>query len=80
MTDRPAPEGPTIVSAVLGPGHDGRAEVVVELAYPNGGSTRLSVAQEAATRALDAAGLGSLAELVGRPWTVLVLEQNRTAS
>jgi hypothetical protein len=65
--------GPTIVGAALGPGHDGRAEVVVELAYPNGGRSRLSVAEEAATRALDAAGLGSLTDLVGQPWTVLVI-------
>ena len=31
--------GPVIASAVLGPGHDGQAEVVVELVYPNGGRT-----------------------------------------
>lgn len=66
-------DGPTIVGAMLGPGHDGRAEVVVELAYPNGARSRMSVAQEAATRALDAAGLASLPELVGQPWTVLVV-------
>ena len=33
----------------------------------------MSMAQEAATRALNTAGLGSLAELVGQPWTVLVM-------
>ena len=49
--------GPVIVSAVLGPGHDGQAEVVVELVYPNGGRTHLSVAQEALVDALDAAGV-----------------------
>ena len=80
MTARSATAGPTIVGAALGPGHDGRAEVVVELAYPNGGSTRLSVAQEAVARALDAAGFVSLEQLVGQPWTVLVLEQNGAAS
>lgn len=71
-----AAPGPTIVGATLGPGHDGRAEVVVELAYPNGGRARLSVAEEAATRALDAAGLASLTDLVGQPWTVLVIDPN----
>ena len=80
MSARPATDGPTIVSAALGPGHDGRAEVVVKLAYANGGRTRLSVAQEAVTRALDTAGFVSLEQLVGQPWTVLVLEQNRAAS
>lgn len=69
-----AAAGPTIVGATLGPGHDGRAEVVVEVAYPNGGRTRLSVAQEAASRALDAAGLTALSDLVGQPWTVLVVD------
>ena len=61
-----------VMAARLGPGHDGRAEVVVDLAYPNGAHTQLSIAQEAVTRALDAAGLTSLDELAGRPWTVLV--------
>jgi hypothetical protein len=61
-----------IVAAEVGPGHDGRAEVVVELAYPNGGRSRLSVSQEAAEAALDAAGLGSIEALRGQPWTVLV--------
>lgn len=80
MTTPGAVAVPTIVGATLGPGHDGRAEVVVEIAYPNGGRTRLSVAQEAATRALDAAGVASLEGLVGRPWTVLVVDPTGPAS
>jgi hypothetical protein len=71
-----AAPGPTIVGAIVGPGHDGRAEVVVELAYPNGGRARLSVAEAAATRALDAAGLTDITDLVGQPWTVLVVDPN----
>ena len=63
---------PVIVSAVVGAGHDGQAEVVVEVAYPNGGRTRLSVAQSAVDAALDEAGVQHLDELRGRPWTVLV--------
>jgi len=61
-----------IVGVALGPGHDGHAELVVELAYPNGGRARVSVPHRAAARALDAAGIASIAELPGRPWTVLV--------
>ena len=64
--------GPVIASAVLGPGHDGQAEVVVELVYPNGGRTHLSVAQTALDHALDAAGVQHLDDLRGRPWTVLI--------
>ena len=63
---------PVIVSAVVAAGHDGRAEVVVEVAYPNGGRTRLSVAQQAVDAALDAAGVQHLDDLRGQPWTVLL--------
>lgn len=65
--------GPVIEAAVVGPGHDGRAEAVLTLRYPNGGRSVLSVPEEALAPALDAAGLRSLAELVGQPWTVLGL-------
>lgn len=71
-TDRTATSGPVIVSCTIGPGHDGRAEVVAELLYPNGGRSRLSLAEEALGRAVDAAGLSTLDELTGRPWTVLL--------
>ena len=64
--------GPVIANAVLGPGHDGQAEVVVELVYPNGGRTHLSVAQTAVDSALEAAGVHHLDDLRGRPWTVLI--------
>jgi len=64
--------GPVLASAVLGPGHDGQAEVVVELVYPNGGRTQLSVARSALDGVLDAAGVHHLDELCGRPWTVLI--------
>ena len=64
--------GPIIASTCIGPGHDGRAEVVVELLYPNGARTWLSIGQEATARAVDAAGVASLDELTGRSWTALV--------
>lgn len=64
--------GPIIVSCAIGPGHDGRAEVVAELLYPNGGRSRLSLGEEALGRAVDAAGLSTLDELTGQPWTVLL--------
>jgi hypothetical protein len=44
---------------------------VLELAYPNGARTHLSVTEEAVARALDAAGLQCLEDLEGQPWTVL---------
>jgi len=63
---------PVIASCSVGPGHDGRAEVVAEIAYPNGGRSWLSIGEEALGRAVDAAGVRSLDDLVGRPWTVLL--------
>ena len=63
---------PVIVATAVGPGHDGRAELVVELGYPNGGRTQLSITQEALVGALDAAGVTRAEDLLGRPWTVLV--------
>lgn len=61
-----------IASCTVGPGHDGRAEVVAEIAYPNGGRSWLSIGEEALGRAVDAAGVRSLSELVGKPWTILL--------
>ena len=63
--------GPVIASTSIGPGHDGHAEVVVELLYPNGGRAQLSVAQGVVAATLDACGMTNLDQLVGRPWTDL---------
>lgn len=68
----PDEQGPIIVSCAIAPGHDGRAEVVAELLYPNGGRSWLSIAEEALGRAVDAAGVNTLDELTGQPWTVLL--------
>ena len=68
---RSTPAEAVIVRATIGPGHDGRAEVVVELAYPNGARTELSMAQESVLRAMDAAELTRLDQLEGRSWNVL---------
>ncbi len=72
VTDQPGPEQPLIASTALAAGHDGRAEIVLELAYPNGARTQLSVTEEAMARALDVAGVQRLEDLHGQPWTVLI--------
>jgi hypothetical protein len=62
--------------AIIG-GHDGRAEIEVELTYDNGGTTTISLDEEACTTSLDRAGVHSLDELIGKPWSVVLpaLEQ-----
>jgi hypothetical protein len=62
---------PRITEAVLSAGHDGRAELVVEVTYPNGATARIRLDQEAAEPVLDAAGIARIEDLVGRPWDIL---------
>jgi len=64
-------DAPIIAATSVAAGHDGRAELVLELAYPNGARTHLAVTEEAMARALDAAGFDRLEDLEGQPWTVL---------
>ena len=53
-------------------GHDGRAEIEIELTYDNGGSSTISLDEEACLASLDAAGIGSIDELVGQPGHVVL--------
>jgi hypothetical protein len=61
-----------ITRATIAGGHDGRAEIEVELTYDNGGVSTISLDEEACTRSLDHAGMSSIDELVGQPWTVVL--------
>jgi hypothetical protein len=61
-----------IVAARLAAGHDGRAEAVLDVRYPNGAVRAVSVAQEAMEDAMDAAGIDRLDALVGRSWALLL--------
>jgi hypothetical protein len=74
----PNPTMATISRAVIAGGHDGRAEIEVELTYPNGGTTTISLDEEACVASLDRAGVTSLEELVGQPWSIVLpaLEQS----
>ena len=53
-------------------GHDGRAEIEVELTYDNGGTATISLDEEACLASLDRAGIASIDELVGQPWSVVL--------
>jgi hypothetical protein len=65
-------------AAVVG-GHDGRAEIEVELTYDNGGTATISLDEEACTASLDRAGVRSIDELVGQPWSVVLPALERQA-
>ncbi|MCB0967521.1 MAG: hypothetical protein KDB37_11855 [Ilumatobacter sp.] len=62
----------TITRAEIVGGHDGRAEIEIELTYDNGGVSTISLDEEACTSSLDRAGVASIDELVGRPWHVVL--------
>ena len=49
----------------------------MELTYDNGGTSTISLDEEACTASLDSAGVSSLDELVGQPWSIVLpaLEQ-----
>jgi hypothetical protein len=61
-----------ITRAVVTGGHDGRAEIEVEVTYDNGGTSTISLDEEACVASLDRAGVGSIDELVGQPWSVVL--------
>jgi hypothetical protein len=61
-----------ISRATIVGGHDGRAEIEVELTYDNGGTSTISLGEEACIASLDRAGISSIDELVGQPWSVVL--------
>jgi hypothetical protein len=58
-------------ATVIG-GHDGRAAIEVELTYEGGGKATVALDEEACTASLDSAGISSIDELVGLPWSVVL--------
>jgi hypothetical protein len=63
--------GPVVESATVGPGHDGRAELVVALRYPNGSTSTISLDEEALIGLLATGVVTSLDDLPGRRWSEL---------
>jgi len=53
-------------------GHDGRAEIEVELTYANGGRTTISLDEDACVTSLDRAGVTSIDQLIGRDWSIVL--------
>jgi hypothetical protein len=63
---------PIIIAARLTAGHDGAAEAVIDIRYPNGAIRSVTFDCDSLGVALDHHQIGSLDDLCGRPWTVLV--------
>ena len=61
-----------ITRATVVGGHDGRAEIEVELTYANGGTSTISLDEEACMASLDAANINSIDDLVGQPWSTVL--------
>jgi hypothetical protein len=72
------PAGPVIESASVGPGHDGRAELVVSLRHPGGTRSTISVDEEALADLLGRGVITSLDGLTGRDWSELTSDHIRT--
>jgi hypothetical protein len=63
---------PVIVAATMTAGHDGAAEAVIDIRYPNGAVRSVTFDCDSLGLALDRYQIASLDDLCGRPWTVLV--------
>ncbi|MET0459406.1 MAG: hypothetical protein ABW195_09160 [Ilumatobacteraceae bacterium] len=59
---------PLVAATTVGPGHDGRAELVVELVHSNGARSTISVDEEALGHLLDRTDVTSVDDLLGRRW------------
>jgi hypothetical protein len=70
--------GPVVESASVGPGHDGRAELVVALRHPNGARSTISVDEEALADLLARGVITSLDDLTGRDWAELTADPPRS--
>ena len=61
-----------IADAVVSPGHDGEAELVVHVRYENGALGTVRLDASCAQRLLDLCGAQDLAGLRGQPWKHLL--------
>ncbi|TVS14802.1 MAG: hypothetical protein EA417_14545 [Gammaproteobacteria bacterium] len=78
MPAEPHDATPRIERALVAPGHDGSAELLLRIRYGDGSSDSVTLDAAAAERLLDQCGATALEQLVGQPWRRLlnVLEQS----
>ena len=61
----------TIHGYTLTPTHDGEAALVVELAFPGGGRSKVQLSSGDMAAVLARAGLARADEMIGRSWSIL---------
>jgi hypothetical protein len=66
-SDRPPAEA-TIVSASVGAGHDGEAELIVRLVHPNGAAETVTLDGDLGFHLINICGVNDAAGLAGQPW------------
>jgi len=59
----------------LTPTHDGEAAMVVTLRFANGGRSKVQIDADGLRRVMAKAGVGSAADLIGKSWAVLDVEE-----
>lgn len=70
--DMTADDAPMIEGVAAAPGHDGSAELVVTLRYPNGASDQVTLDAAGAERLLDLSGAPTFDALAGRSGRLLL--------
>lgn len=70
---------PVIIDARVAAGHDGQAEISVHVRHPNGAVRDICFPHDAIGPVLDARGITTVDQLIGRPWTVLLEPPASTA-
>ena len=63
---------PVIADAVVAPGHDGQAVLVVRVRHPNGAVDTVMLEPDQARKLLDDCAADSAAQLRGQPWRRLL--------
>ena len=63
--------GAVVETATVGPGHDGRAVLVVRLRHPDGAASTISLDEEALGALLAEGAVTSVDDLPGRRWADL---------
>ena len=63
---------PVIVGAEISAGHDGSAELVVRLRYPNGALGAVTLDEETGLALMRNSGASQIEELAGKSWRAIV--------